>query len=188
MPLHFPWWGWLVFGLLVIVLLAIDLWAHDKETTHKEALVWSGVWIGAGLAFAVFVWVTFGQQAAGEYLGAYLIEKSLSVDNLFVFLVIFASLGVEQKYQHKVLFWGILGAIVTRGLRRPFQVDGGMDRLLEAYERAGGAEVKRAHVHLHELALAARWCRQALSEGPSAAAHQLQFLRSLLRRVSASSS
>lgn len=78
-------------------------------------------------------------------------------------------------------------AIVTRGVRRPFQIDGGMDRLLDSYNRVGGVEVSRAHVHLHELALAARWYRDAL-DGESAPAQQLQLLRSVLRQASGAAS
>jgi tellurite resistance protein TerC len=103
---------------VIIALLAIDLLVHrdERAQSQKNALVWSVVWIAAGLGFNVFVWIAFGRQAAAEYLAAYLLEKSLSLDNLFVFLVIFRSLQVPQEHQHRVLFWGILGAFVFRAL------------------------------------------------------------------------
>jgi tellurite resistance protein TerC len=113
---HIPLWGWGAFGALVVLLLAIDLFAHrdGRGESQRSAIIWSVIWIGAGLAFNVFVWIVMGGQAAQEYLAAYLIEKSLSLDNLFVFLIIFQSLGIPSRYQHDVLFWGILGAVVMR--------------------------------------------------------------------------
>lgn len=115
---QFPLWGWIAFGALVLLLLMVDLLAHrgDRAKSHKSAITWSILWVGAGLLFNVFVWVAFGGQAAQEYLAAYLIEKSLSLDNVFVFLVIFQSLKIPQKYQRTVLLWGIFGALVFRGI------------------------------------------------------------------------
>jgi tellurite resistance protein TerC len=109
---------WIVFGVTMAVLLAIDLFAHrgSHGEGRKSAIVWSVIWIGAGLAFNVFVWITLGGYAAKEYLAAYAIEKSLSVDNLFVFLVIFRSLGVPKEKQQTVLTWGVLGALALRAL------------------------------------------------------------------------
>jgi tellurite resistance protein TerC len=113
-----PVWGWAVFGILVIIMLAVDLFAHrgDHPDSRKSAVIWSIIWVGLGLLFNVFVWIVFGSQAAQEYLAAYLIEKSLSLDNLFVFLIIFQTLRIPKRYQHDVLFWGILGALVFRGI------------------------------------------------------------------------
>lgn len=108
---------WLLFGIAIVVLLLIDLLvAHrdDHETSVKEAIWWSVGWIGLALAFGAGLWWWQGAAVAQQYLAAYLIEKSLSVDNLFVFVVVFSALGIAAKYQHKVLFWGILGAIVFR--------------------------------------------------------------------------
>jgi len=108
---------WLLFGIAIVVLLLIDLLvAHrdDHETSVKEAIWWSVGWIGLALAFGAGLWWWQGAEVAQQYLAAYLIEKSLSVDNLFVFVVVFSALGIAAKYQHKVLFWGILGAIVFR--------------------------------------------------------------------------
>ena len=113
-----PPWGWIALGVLVLILLAIDLLAHrgQRAGSRRNAITWSAIWIGAGLLVNVFVWGVFGGQAAYEYLAAYLIEKSLSLDNLFVFLIVFQSLDIPQQHQHRVLFWGIFGALVFRGL------------------------------------------------------------------------
>lgn len=114
-----PGWAWTVFAISVIVLLAIDLiFARGKSGQSREALIgWAGAWIGAGILFGGFVWISFGAKPGHEYFAAWLMEESLSLDNLFVFLLIFGSLGIESEAdQHRVLFWGILGAILLRGL------------------------------------------------------------------------
>ncbi len=110
--------GWIIFAIIVVVLLVVDHVAHQGERgrTRRAAMIWSIVWVGAGLLFNVYVWINFGNHLALEYLAAYAIEKSLSLDNLFVFLIIFSSLNIPKKYQHEVLFWGILGAVVFRGI------------------------------------------------------------------------
>lgn len=110
--------GWIAFGVLVLGLLCVDLLAHRKKhgESKRSAIAWSAGWIALGLSFSVFVWKMFGAQAAHEYLGAWLIEKSLSLDNLFVFLVIFRSLSVPEDEQRRVLFWGIFGALLFRAL------------------------------------------------------------------------
>ncbi|MBL8953149.1 MAG: TerC family protein [Myxococcaceae bacterium] len=110
---------WAGFTVVVLVLLALDLFVfHRKahEVKVKEALIWSAVWISLALGFAGFVWLRAGQQPALEYLTGYVIEKALSVDNLFVFVIVFAHFGVPAKDQHRVLFWGVLGALVMRAL------------------------------------------------------------------------
>ena len=109
---------WGVFAGVVLVLLAIDLITLGRETanTRRATIVWSTIWIGTGLAFAGYVWGEMGADAAQSYLAAYLIEKSLSLDNLFMFMLIFQSLRIEKTGQHKVLFWGIIGAVVFRGI------------------------------------------------------------------------
>lgn len=114
----FPLWGWGVFGAVVLALLLSDLFAHrgGREESRQSAIVWACIWISAGLLFNVFVWIAFDGQAAQEYLAAYLIEESLSLDNLFVFLVVFETLQVPEENQHRVLFWGIFGAAIFRGL------------------------------------------------------------------------
>ena len=97
-------------------MLAIDLYRHrdDHEPTPREALVESSVWIACGLAFAGVIACGFGGQAFGEYISGYLIEKSLSVDNVFVWSILFTSMAIPLKYQHRVLFWGIFGALALR--------------------------------------------------------------------------
>jgi tellurite resistance protein TerC len=105
------------FTLLVLALLALDLGVfHRKahEVSLREAITWSGVWVGLALAFNALVWAWFGGAKGLEFLTGYLIEKSLAVDNIFVFVVIFSSLAVPRMYQHRVLFWGIVGALILR--------------------------------------------------------------------------
>ncbi len=109
---------WGAFGALVLGLLALDLGVfhrRDHEVGAKEALAWSGVWIALALAFGGWVWLRHGPVSGLEYLTGYVIEKSLSVDNIFVFVVVFGALGIPPLYQHRVLFWGILSALVLRG-------------------------------------------------------------------------
>jgi tellurite resistance protein TerC len=109
---------WIIFAGSISVLLAIDLFAHRGENgqSTKAATTWSIVWIATGLAFGLVVWLAFGGERAQDYFAAYLIEKSLSVDNLFVFLVIFQSLKIPEGQQHQVLFFGVLGALVFRAI------------------------------------------------------------------------
>lgn len=112
-------WWWAVFGAVVTGLLALDLMvfhrhAHAERT--REAVLWSIVWVGVGLAFSLVVGWARGHEQALAYLTAFLIEKSLSVDNLFVFLALFTYFGVAPEHHHRVLFWGIVGAVVTRGI------------------------------------------------------------------------
>lgn len=113
-----PTWMWVTFGVTVLVLIAVDLFTHRGEhgQSRKAAIGWSILWVGVGLLFGLFVWVTMGGTAAGEYYAAYLIEKSLSVDNLFVFLLIFQTLAIPHDQQHRVLVWGILGALIFRAI------------------------------------------------------------------------
>jgi tellurite resistance protein TerC len=108
---------WLGFTLLVLAMLALDLGVFHRRAhviASREALGWSVVWIALSLAFNAGVWHWFGPARGMEFLTGYLIEKALSVDNIFVFLVIFSYFAVPREYQHRVLFWGILGAIVSR--------------------------------------------------------------------------
>lgn len=109
--------AWLALGVTIAVMLAIDLFRHrdNHEPTQREALVESAVWVACGLAFAGVVAFAWGFEAFGEYLSGYLIEKSLSVDNVFVWSILLTTLAVPLRYQHRVLFWGIFGALVLRG-------------------------------------------------------------------------
>jgi len=108
---------WLGFGAFVLFMLFLDLFVFHKKTHEvkiKEAIIWSVVWISLALIFNYVVYLWFGKEKALEFLTAYLIEKSLSVDNLFVFIMIFGVFSIKPEYQHKILFWGILGALVMR--------------------------------------------------------------------------
>ncbi|WP_434390464.1 TerC family protein [Melittangium boletus] len=108
------WAGFIVF---VLVMLALDLGVFhrkDHAVKFKEALGWSGVWISLALVFNLGIWWKFGATPAVKFLTGYLIEKSLSIDNIFVFVVIFSAMKIPQLYQHRVLFWGILSALVLR--------------------------------------------------------------------------
>ena len=110
---------WIGFNLFVLLMLALDLGVfnrRDHEIKMKEALTWSAVWIGMALLFNYGIYLYFGKEKALEFLTGYLIEKSLSVDNIFVFILIFGYFSVPAKYQHRVLFWGILGALVMRAI------------------------------------------------------------------------
>ena len=100
-------------------MLALDLGVIHKKTHKvpvKEAVVWSAVWISLALLFNLFVFFEFGKTKALEFLTGYVIEYSLSVDNIFVFILIFSYFAVNDQYQHKILFWGILGALIMRGV------------------------------------------------------------------------
>jgi len=109
---------WIGFGFLILFLLSVDLGLFHR-TPHKvktkEALLWSLVWIGFALIFDLFVYHFSGKQKAVEFLTAYIVEKALSVDNIFVFLLIFSAFKTPKEFLHKILFWGVLGALVLRG-------------------------------------------------------------------------
>lgn len=111
-------WMWFaVFGL-ILVMLAIDLFAHRKahEISVKEAAGWSAFWVTLGVGFGGIVWWQFGLEYAEQYFAGFLIEKSLAVDNVFIWAIIFTSFAVPKMYQHRVLFLGVLGALVFRGI------------------------------------------------------------------------
>jgi len=110
---------WIGFTLFVLAMLALDLGVVHRQAhtvRMREALLWTGVWIALALVFNVGMYIWFGSERAFEFLTGYLIEKALSVDNIFVFLVVFAVFAVPATLQHRVLFWGILGALLMRAL------------------------------------------------------------------------
>ena len=110
---------WVSFSIFVIVMLALDLGVFHRnahEVKFKESLIWSGVWISLALLFNVIIYFWHGPKTALEFLTGYLIEESLSVDNLFVFLMLFSYFSVPPLYQHRVLFWGIVGALIMRAI------------------------------------------------------------------------
>ena len=108
---------WIGFIIFVLVMLFLDLKVFHRKSEKvsvKNALVWSAIWIAMALAFGVGIYLLWGHETGLQYFTGYLIEKSLSVDNLFVFLMVFSYFCVKEEYQHRVLFWGVLGAIVMR--------------------------------------------------------------------------
>ena len=109
---------WIVFNIFVLLMLGVDLFVHRKDHTvgMKEALVWSTIWTVIALAFNVLVYFWLGSKLALEFFTGYLIERTLSVDNLFVFLLVFSYFAVPSQYQRKVLFWGIFGALIMRAI------------------------------------------------------------------------
>lgn len=108
---------WIGFHIIIFAMLALDLGVFHRKTHRldiKESLIWSAVWISLALLFNLGIYILMGQTRALEFLTGYLIEKSLSVDNIFVFALIFGYFNIEPKYQHKILFWGIIGALIMR--------------------------------------------------------------------------
>jgi len=111
--------SWIVFGVVVVVMLALDLGVFHRKAhviRTREAAIWSAVWISVALLFNLGIYFHSGSDRALEFFQAWLIEKALSVDNLFVFLVAFSYFAVPAHLQHRVLFWGIIGALITRGI------------------------------------------------------------------------
>jgi tellurite resistance protein TerC len=110
---------WTIFSVFVLGMLALDLGVFSRkphEVRFKEALAWSIVWVVLSLLFNGWIYLKFGSQKALEFLTGYVIEKALSVDNIFVFVVLFAAFAVPKIYEHRVLFWGVIGAIVMRAI------------------------------------------------------------------------
>ena len=115
MPDHL--WLWVGFNLFVLAMLALDLGVFHRKAhavTLRESFTWTAVWVALALLFNLGIWHYLGPQRGLEFFTGYLIEKSLSVDNLFVFSLLFSYFAVPPKYQHKVLFWGIIGALIMR--------------------------------------------------------------------------
>src|SRR5580692_5248540 len=112
-----PVWAWVAFVAFVVAMLALDLFVLHRrahEVSLKEAGIWTVVWVVIGLGFGGMLWAWAGGGTAQAYLAGYLIEKSLSLDNVFVFAVIFSAFAIPARYQHRVLMLGILGALVMR--------------------------------------------------------------------------
>ena len=130
-----PVWIWAATLAVILAMLAVDLLAHrhGRADTTRRAVLWSVVWLALGIGFGAMVWAIGGAQHAGEYFGGYLIEKSLAVDNIFVFALIFSGFAVPRAYQHRVLFFGVLGALVMRA----------------AFIAGGAALLNRFHWVLH---------------------------------------
>ncbi|MCP9270890.1 TerC family protein [Mycolicibacterium arenosum] len=113
-----PLWAWAAVLGVILAMLAIDLFAHREAhvVSMREAAAWSGIWVALGLAFGGVVWWVWGGEFAAQYYAGYVIEKSLAVDNVFVFAIIFSYFAVPREYQHRVLFYGVLGALVFRAV------------------------------------------------------------------------
>jgi tellurite resistance protein TerC len=112
-------WLWGAFSAVVLVMLALDLGVfHRKahEVRFRESLIWTLVWIALSLVFCAAIFYFYGSEKALEFLAGYVIEKALSVDNIFVFVILFSSFAVPKIYQHRVLFWGVIGAILLRAI------------------------------------------------------------------------
>lgn len=110
---------WTIFTIFVLGMLALDLGVFSRrphEVRFREALTWSAVWVALSLLFNGWIYLRFGSDKALEFLTGYLIEKALSVDNIFIFIVLFAAFAVPKIYEHRVLFWGVIGAIVLRAI------------------------------------------------------------------------
>jgi tellurite resistance protein TerC len=113
----FPVWAWAAFGAFILLMLVLDLFVlhrEAKEISFREAAVLSAFWVAVALLFGILIWIWAGPTTAGEYYAGYTIEKALSVDNVFVFALIFAYFAVPVQYQYRVLFWGVVGALVLR--------------------------------------------------------------------------
>ncbi len=111
--------SWVIFGLVVLLAIFLDLFVfhrHPHKISVKESLILSAFWIGVGIAFSGYVYYAKGSQAFLEYITGYALEKALSLDNIFVFILIFSYFKVPEEYRHKVLFWGVFGAIVFRAI------------------------------------------------------------------------
>lgn len=114
-----PLWGWIAFNVFIITMIVADLvimHRQQKAMSIRQALLMSGIWIGMAVLFNLGIFYIYGLQPALDFLAGYLIEESLSIDNLFVFILIFDYFHVPRQYHHKVLFWGILGAIIMRAV------------------------------------------------------------------------
>ncbi len=113
-----PFWLWLAVLGGIVAMLAVDLFAHRKAHVIgvREAAAWSAIWVAIGVGFGAYVWSAYGSDFGQQYFAGYLIEKSLAVDNVFVWAIIFTYFAVPREYQHRVLFFGVLGALVFRGI------------------------------------------------------------------------
>ena len=116
--MNVPLWAWLAVLGLILVMLAIDLFAHRKAHVIgvREAAIWSSFWVALGIGFGALIWRVYGAEFGAQYFSGYVIEKSLSVDNVFVWAIIFSYFAVPREYQHRVLFYGVIGALIFRGV------------------------------------------------------------------------
>jgi len=111
--------GWIAFLVFLVIMLALDLGIFNRKShdiNYKEALLWSGIWISLAVLFNIGIFHFAGHEKGMEFLTGYLLEKALSVDNIFIFVLLFSYFNVSKKYQHKVLYYGIVGALIMRGV------------------------------------------------------------------------
>lgn len=115
--MNVPLWAWLAVLAGILVMLAIDLFAHRRAHVIgvREAAAWSAFWVALGVGFGALIWTVYGAEFGAQYFSGYVIEKSLSVDNVFIWAIIFGYFAVPRQYQHRVLFYGVVGALVFRG-------------------------------------------------------------------------
>jgi len=163
--------AWAVLGALILGMLALDLFVFHRDphrVSVREAATWSVVWIALGLGFGAFIAIAWGPDAGGEYFGAYLLEKSLSLDNVFVFALVFSWFAVPSEYQHRVLFWGVIGAILFRAV----------------FIAAGAALLENAHwvIYGFGILLVVTGIRMARARGHAVDPDRNVVLR-LLRRI-----
>src|SRR6187551_2400757 len=112
-------WWWIGFNVLILILLSLDLGVFNRKShapSARESLGWSVVWVSLAIGFGIWIQRSLGRPAMLEFYAGYLVELALSVDNLFVFILIFGYFRIPTALQHRVLFWGILGALIMRGL------------------------------------------------------------------------
>ena len=116
--MHVPLLAWVAFVALILALIAVDLLAHSRtgDVTMTSASLWSVLWAVLGLAFTFVIGAAYGREHAGEYVAGYLIERALAIDNLFVFALLVNALAVPRRAQHKVLMYGVILALVLRGV------------------------------------------------------------------------
>jgi len=169
--LDVPLYLWFAVGGLIAVALAVDLLVFHRdahEVSMREAAITSAAWVSLGLAFGLGVWWFAGADRAGEYFAGYLIEKSLSIDNVFVFALLFSYFAVPGKYQHRVLFWGVVSALVLRA----------------GFIAAGAALLESFHwvIYLFGILLLVTGVKMLRSAGHSVDPGRNPMLR-LLRRV-----
>ncbi|SDL14187.1 TerC family protein [Tessaracoccus oleiagri] len=166
-----PFWLWVAVLGFIVVMLAVDLFAHRKAHVIgvREAALWSVVWVAFGVGFGGVIWWLHGAELGQQYFAGYFIEKSLAVDNVFVWAIIFGYFAVPREYQHRVLFLGVLGALVFRGI---FIAGGAV--LIERFSWilyvfaafllwTGWKMLRQRHEHLDpERSLVLRWFRRAV--------------------------
>lgn len=116
--MNVPFWAWSAVLGVIVLMLAVDLFAHRRAHVIgvREAALWSAVWVAFGVGFGALVWQVYGAEFGQQYFAGYLIEKSLAVDNVFIWAIIFTYFAVPRQYQHRVLFFGVLGALIFRGI------------------------------------------------------------------------